>query len=74
MGLLRRNGLLIGVVLVPKNAAELRSRLSWVGRLAQRSGDFGSVSAHVNTLTIWTNRLDLPQRDLVAALQAAIVR
>jgi hypothetical protein len=70
----RRNGPNIGITLVPRRLAELRAKLSWFGRLALRSGDFGGVAAHQGTLTIWTNRLDLPQTDFLLAVQGAIVQ
>ena len=70
----RRSGILVGVVLVPRNPDELRRRLSWLGRQALRSGDFGGVTTHADTLTIWTTRLDLPHREFLLALRAAIQR
>ena len=70
----RQNGANIGITLVPRHPAELRRKLSWLGRLALRSGDFGGVSAHQGTLTLWTNRLDLPQKPFLLAVQNEIVR
>jgi hypothetical protein len=70
----RRNGANIGITLVPRDPAALRRKLSWLGRLALRSGDFGAVAAHQGTLTLWTNRLDLPQKAFLLAVQSEIVR
>jgi hypothetical protein len=70
----RQSGANLGITLVPRRPDELRPKLSWLGRLALRSGDFGGVAAHQGTLTIWTNRLDLPQKPLLLALQSEIVR
>lgn len=70
----RRNGGNFGITLVPRQPEQLRRQLSLFGRLALRSGDFGGVAAHQGTLTIWINRLDLPQNELLRAVQAEIVR
>jgi hypothetical protein len=70
----RRNQANIGITLVPRRPDELRRKLSLMGRLALRSGDFGGVAAHQGTLTIWTNRLDLPQKPFLLAVQSEIVR
>ncbi|MGC4095077.1 MAG: hypothetical protein QM756_45595 [Polyangiaceae bacterium] len=69
----RRSGLNHGVVLVARSPDTLGAKLSWFGRLSLRSGDFGGTSAHVGTLTIWTNRLELPSDELLPALQSLIV-
>ena len=68
----RRRGILVGVVLVPRDPDQLSRQLSWIGRQAFSSGDFGHANPHTNTLTIWTNRLDLPQAEFLLALRAAI--
>jgi hypothetical protein len=70
----RQNGANIGITLVPRHPDQLRPKLSWLGRLALRSGDFGGVAAHQGTLTIWTNRVDLPQKAFLLAVQSEVVR
>ncbi|MES1185993.1 MAG: hypothetical protein ABUL60_19420 [Myxococcales bacterium] len=70
----RQSGANIGITLVPRRPDQLRPKLSWLGRLALRSGDFGGVAAHQGTLTIWTNRLDLPQKAFLLAVQSEVVR
>lgn len=63
-----------GITLVPRDRELLRRRLSWFGRAALRGGGGGwGGPAHVGTLTLWTNRVDLPQTELLRAVQAEIV-
>jgi hypothetical protein len=69
----RRSGRNIGVVLVPRAPQQLKQKLSFIGRLSLRSGDFGGTATHAGTLTIWCNRLDLPPREFLAALQALVI-
>ena len=70
----RRTPINDGVTLVPRQPGALKPKLSTLGRLALSSGDFGGVAAHTNTLTIWTDRLDLPQTEFLLALQHEILR
>ncbi len=63
-----------GITLVPRDRELLRRRLSWLGRASLRQGGGGwGGPAHVGTLTLWANRLDLPQAELLRAVQAEIV-
>lgn len=62
-----------GLSLVPRDREQLRVKLSWLGRLHLRSGAGGGVAAHVGTLTLWANRVDLPQAELLRAIQGEIV-
>jgi len=61
-----------GISLVPRDRERLRRRLSWLGRLQLRSGG-GQMAVHGGTLTLWANRVDLPQADLLRTIQAAII-
>jgi hypothetical protein len=67
----RRYQLNVGVVLVPQKLDELRAKLSWIGRMSLLGG---TAVAHTGTLTLWTSRVDLPQLELLRAVQDEIVR
>jgi hypothetical protein len=61
-----------GVVLIPKDPANLTRKLSLEGRLSMRSGE--NVPAHAGTLTIWTSKVGLDQDLLLRGLQAKLAK